>query len=168
MRQGLDRLLRGIHWVENAFLVSLLLTMIILAVAQIVLRNFFDDGLLWAGPLLRILVLWIAIAGAAVASREQRHVSIDVVSRFLPAGARRFVVALTSLFAAGVCAVLAWYTLDFVKLEYEAPSMAFAQVPTWVCESIMPAGFCLISLRYFIGALKTLLHGAPPATENLT
>lgn len=157
MKQALLRTLRVMHAVEDAFLVSLLLGMVLLAVLQIVLRNGFHGGLLWVDPLSRILVLWIALCGALVASRERRHVNIDVISRFLPLSAKRYVTALTALFTAVVCGVLAWYTLDFVRIEHESPTSAFASVPTWVCELVMPFGFSLMSLRYFLNALRSLI-----------
>lgn len=146
---------------EDAVLVGLLLTMIVFAVAQIVLRDGFQGGLLWLDPMLRILVLWIALWGAVVGSRQQRHVSIDLISRFLPLAARRYVRVLNALFTAGVCGTLAWYSLSFVLIEHESPSMAFASVPTWVCESIMPVSFSLISLRYLVHALLVLLGREP-------
>lgn len=168
MKSFLDKSLRVLHALEDAFLVSLLLSMVLLAVLQIVLRDGFDGGLLWIGPLLRILVLWIALWGAVVASREQRHVSVDLVSRFLPPTAKRYVTALTAVFTAVVCGVLAWYSLDFVKIEFESPSAAFGRVPTWVCESVMPAGFALMSVRYLINSLKALFVAEPePVAETL-
>jgi TRAP-type C4-dicarboxylate transport system permease small subunit len=53
-------------------LVLLLLAMISLAFAQIVLRNGFDGGIIWADSLLRIMVLWIALIGAVVASQGSK------------------------------------------------------------------------------------------------
>ncbi len=60
---------------------------------------------------------------------------------------------ITSLFTAGVCLLLAWYTFEFVKMEYESPTVAFASVPTWVCEAVMPVAFFLIGIRYVIHAV---------------
>jgi TRAP-type C4-dicarboxylate transport system permease small subunit len=157
MTPRLDKALRWLHRLEDALLVALLLTMIVLAVAQIVMRDGFQSGLLWMDSLLRILVLWIALWGAVVGSREQRHVSIDLISRFLPPGLRRYVHVLNAAFVAAVCAALAWYSLNYVRIEHEAPNIAFASVPTWVCEAIMPVSFGLISLRYVLHALRTLL-----------
>ncbi len=51
---------------ENASLVLLLGSLMILAVGQIVLRTFFDSGLIWADELLRIMVLWIALTKGMV------------------------------------------------------------------------------------------------------
>ncbi|HMU88932.1 MAG TPA: TRAP transporter small permease, partial [Agitococcus sp.] len=148
MKKALNMLLMVIHRLEDSILVGLLLTMIGLAVSQIVLRNLFDTGITWADSLLRVLVLWIALIGALVATRQQQHINIDLISRFLPVSAKRFVSAIVALFSAAVCAMLAYYCFDFVKMEYEAPSMAFANVPTWWCESIMPIGFALMAIRF--------------------
>lgn len=153
MRKFATGLLQALHWLEDAFLVSLLLTMIGLAVVQIVMRNGFDSGFLWAESFLRVLVLWIGLVGAMAASRQHRHINIDIIGRFLPGKAARVVAVANALFTTAVCAALAWFSLDFVRMEYEAPSMAFANVPTWLCESIIPLAFAVIALRYFVLAL---------------
>lgn len=158
MKKALQALLRMIHRLEDGVLVSLLLTMIALAVSQIVLRNAFDTGITWADSLLRILVLWIALIGALVATRQQQHINIDLISRFLPVTAKRFVSAIVALFSAAVCAMLAYYCFDFVKMEYEAPAMAFANIPTWWCESIMPIGFALMAIRFACQSLLFLIN----------
>ena len=152
MRAWLKKGLATLHFMENSLLVLLLAGMIGIAVMQIVMRNGFDSGFLWADSLLRVLVLWIGMIGALVASRDQRHISIDIASKYLPLKAARAVTAFNALFTAAVCFLLAWYSLEFVKIEYESPSPAFANVPTWVCESVMPLTFSLIALRYLIVA----------------
>lgn len=73
---------------------------------------------------------------------------------FLPAYAQRIAQVSTAIFASLVCAILAKYTYNFVQMEFQAPSMAFAQVPTWLCESIMPISFSIMSLRYCLFALQ--------------
>jgi TRAP-type C4-dicarboxylate transport system permease small subunit len=155
VRKALTKGLAVLHFLENSLLVGLLAAMIGIAVAQIVLRNGFDSGLLWADSLLRVLVLWIGMVGALVASRNQSHISIDIAGKYLPAKAARAVTLFNALFTAAVCFLLAKYSLEFVKIEYESPSIAFANVPTWVCESVMPVTFGLIALRYLIVAALT-------------
>lgn len=167
MRVWLERGLRVLHAVEDAILVGLLLTMVGVAVTQIVLRNGFDGGFLWAESFLRVLVLWIGLAGAMAASREHRHISIDILGRFLPPLAHKVAIVFTALFTAGIAAALAWYSLDFVRVEYENPSMAFGKVPTWVCESIMPVAFTVISLRYLLLAAVAPFRAHPHGDSAL-
>ena len=69
---------------EDAVLVIILTAMILLAASQIVLRNFFNFGFIWADEMLRMLVLWIAVAGAVAASRTDKHINISILDRFLP------------------------------------------------------------------------------------
>jgi TRAP-type C4-dicarboxylate transport system permease small subunit len=68
---------------EDAVLVSILSGMILLAAGQILLRNVFDVGFIWTDELLRMLVLWIALAGAVAASRADKQINIAVLDRLL-------------------------------------------------------------------------------------
>ena len=162
MKLVIQRVLYVVHRLEDSILVALLLAMIVLAVTQIALRNGFDTGITWADALLRVMVLWIALLGAMVASRERQHISIDVISRFLPKMAQRATQVLSSIFAAVICFILAKYSFNFVQMEYEAPS----NVPTWLCESIMPISFAIMSLRYFLFAVQDAFWGLAIQTES--
>ncbi|NVM57446.1 MAG: TRAP transporter small permease subunit, partial [Desulfobacterales bacterium] len=78
-----EQALRFFTRLEDTFLVSLLSFMIGLAFLQIVLRDFFSTGLLWADPLLKNLVIWVGLVGASIATREDKHITIDVIPRVL-------------------------------------------------------------------------------------
>ena len=134
--------------IEDGILVGLLLLMIFIAVLQIFLRNLFDSGILWGDPLVRILVLWIGLIGAMVASRDNHHISIDVISRYLPDKIKKLSNLIISIFTSLVCAVMAYYSLIFVMMEKNDGILAFATIPAWVCESIIPVSFGIISFRY--------------------
>ena len=63
----LNRLERIGKALEDAIMVILLAGMILLAAGQIILRNVFDLGFIWTDELLRLLVLWLAVAGGVEA-----------------------------------------------------------------------------------------------------
>ena len=148
--EGMKRWLAAIHRLEDAVLALLLSVMILLASAQIILRNLFDTGIAWGDPLLRVMVLWLGLLGALAASRKNKHISIDVLPRILSQRGKKGVAVITSLFTAAVCAIVAWHAARFVALDYEARSIAFAGVPAWVAEIIIPFAFGLIALRYLL------------------
>jgi TRAP-type C4-dicarboxylate transport system permease small subunit len=51
------RLITGLSRLEDLTLVTILAAMILFAIGQVVLRNIWGSGFVWADPLLRILVL---------------------------------------------------------------------------------------------------------------
>ena len=136
--------------IESAILVSVLTSMVLVATYQVIARNFFDTGLLWGDALVRVLVLWVALVGAMVASRNDEHIRMDVVSRFVSPRVERHLKRFASAFTCVVLAIFGWYSLQFVLIEYEDQFIAFASVPAWICESIMPVGAFVMCFRYFL------------------
>ena len=145
----LDRLLR---YFENTVLTVLLLGMILLAVSQIGMRNFADTGFQWGDPVLRILVLWLGLAGAVAATRDRKHISIDILSKYAKGRWKSAANVLTDLFAAIVCSLVSWSSYEFVLGEAEYGLTGAGNVPVWIYQSIIPAAFMLIAFRYFTHA----------------
>jgi TRAP-type C4-dicarboxylate transport system permease small subunit len=150
----------GLRRLENTLLALLLTVMVILAVGQIVQRNLFDSGFVWTDEFLRILVLWLTVIGALVASRTDQHIRMDVLVRFVPVRVqlplRRIIFALT----AAVCGTLAWHGYHFVRIEAEFGSVLLGQYPSWWFQAVIPVGFALISWRYI------LLMFDPPSADS--
>lgn len=145
-----------LHRLEDAILVGLLLIMIGMAVTQIFLRNLFEVGIVWSDVMVRILVLWVGLLGAMVASRHDNHITIDIFDRYMPERAKVYANFVIKLFTALICTIAAYYSLLFVHMEFADGGMAFAQVPTWLCEAIIPFAFTVIALRYFLLSLMNL------------
>lgn len=161
----MHRIRHALHFVnllEDALLVGLLALMIVLAAAQIVMRNLLGSGMAGSDQLLRLLVLWVGLLGAVAASRDDKQINIDMLSRFLPARARSGMRVLIDLFTSVVSAVVAWHAGRFVHSEYLAGSVAFISVPAWLAELILPLAFGLMALRYllfFFSHLRSFLRG---------
>lgn len=154
----LEQITRWLHRLEDAVLVLLLGSMVILAALQIILRNGFDTGLIWIDPLLKVMVLWLGLLGALAATRDDRHITIDVLSRILPPLARRIAYVVTRIFAAVVCGIIAWHSGRFVAFEMANDISAFGEFPLWLAESIIPFTFALIALRFALHALRGILR----------
>jgi TRAP-type C4-dicarboxylate transport system permease small subunit len=150
----IERFTSGVRWLEDAVLAALLSVMIGVAAYQVVARNLFDSGLLWGDGLVRVLVLWVTLVGGMVASRSDEHIRMDLVGRFLDPRWNRQVRRLTSLFTVMVCALFAYHSARFVWLDYQDGVLAFAAVPAWVCELIMPVGAAVMGLRYLLHVVE--------------
>lgn len=149
-----ERIGRGL---ENLLLAIILFSMIGLAAWQVVLRNVVGSGIGWADEALRLMVLWAAIVGAVAASRDNVHLRIDLLSRFLSRTGRMATAVFVDLFTVVVAGVLAWYSLEFVAESREFGDQIFGELPVWPFQAVLPAGFVLIAYRYLIAAAGQLL-----------
>ncbi|MGH8051513.1 MAG: TRAP transporter small permease [Arenimonas sp.] len=150
----LDKAQQLLHRFETYLLAALLTALLLLSVGQILLRVFFDTGFIWAEPVSRQGVLWLALLGALSATREKKQISIDALSRLLPPKTHQIVWTLTQLAAATVTAALTWYGWGMVQLEREAPGIFVANIPSWWPMCVFVAGFGLISLRFVFSAFS--------------
>jgi TRAP-type C4-dicarboxylate transport system permease small subunit len=153
-------------WLENTLLSIVLTAMILLAGGQIGLRNLLGSGFPWADEALRLLVLWVAMLGAVAASRENKHISIDVLSRILPATPRAIASSVVHAFTAFICIVLAWYSLEFVRESYGYEDTLLNDLPAWWFQLILPVGFLLIGYRYCIWTVRALVRLFRPGVES--
>ena len=157
------RLLRALAIVEDGLLVVLLAGLIVLAGAQIALRNLLHTSLLWADPALRVMVLWVGMIGAVVATRFDKQISVDVVSRFMPGRWKAATRVITDLFTAAVSLALAWHSARLLLADREGGTTVFASVPLWACELVLPLAFGVIGLRYLAYAAA---HGRKAVTPG--
>ncbi len=157
--------LERLRTIENWLLAILVLILVGLSGAQILLRILFDSGLAWADPFARGLVLWTGMLGALAAVRDDKHIALDVLQRFLAPPMQRAARIATLAFAALLCAAMAWYGYGLVSIDYaegvQAGGSAMAGVRACFAESIVPIGFALMALRF---AFRLF---APPAHEPM-
>jgi TRAP-type C4-dicarboxylate transport system permease small subunit len=150
----IDSVVGALRWLEGALLAALLTTMIGVAAFQVVARNLFDSGLLWGDGLVRVLVLWVTLVGAMVASRRDDHIRMDLLTKVLSERWVRPARRLTSAFTALVCGLFAYHSARFVWFDYQEGIIAFAGVPAWMCEAVLPVGAAVMAVRYLLHTLR--------------
>ncbi len=158
----LEGVFRFLGLVEVGFLGLMLLALIVLGGMQIVLRNIFHGGVLWADPLMRHIVLWLGCLGTALATTRARHINIDVFQRLIPVAwnpLRRAVIHVATAACTFVLGVAAW---RLVVDEMSFGETAFASVPVWALQLVLPVAFFLISYR----SLVNLFLGREIASDS--
>lgn len=138
---------------ESWVLIFILFVMVFLSFGQVVLRNVFNFGLLWADTFLRQLVLWVGFLGASLAVREKRHIAIDFIPLFLPEGWLKPLRAVVD-FATGIISIFlliaAW---NFLQFEKESGSILFLDLPVWIFQTILPFSLGVIAIRFLFRSL---------------
>ena len=152
-----DRIDEIVGRLEQILLGILLGTMILVAVIQIALRNVLSTGLAWGDQLVRTLVLWTGFIGAAVATREGKHISIDVVSRWISPKRKIDMEIITNGFSLLICALLTFAALKFVSNEIQMKSILFLGIPSWASEIILPVTLGVMTFRFCLRFLKSIL-----------
>ena len=149
----LARMERIARWLEDGLLFVLLSSMILVATAQIVMRNVFDSGIIWGDGVVRVLVLWLALVGAIAASRDDRQIRIDILSRYMPERLGIGVRALMDAITVVVCGVLAWTSWEYMELFGEDRMLGGAIAAKYV-QIVMPVSFAVIAYRYTLHMLR--------------
>src|SRR5207302_2317317 len=121
--------------------------MVVLPLAEILVRRFFGVGIPGSGPFVQHLTLWIGFLGAAIAAREGKLLSLATGTFIPPGRVRDAATAFASAVAASMATVLAWGAVQLVLSERETGSILAAGVPVWIGELALPLGLALIALR---------------------
>ena len=151
---------------EKAAVVPLIFAMVSLSFLQVLLRIIFHSGVVWLDPLLRHMVLWAGLIGAALAARYSHHFALETFVKLTPKGMQRPLEVCADLFTAGASALLFYASYKFIRDEFAAGSVAFyinhfAVKGGWA-EIIIPASFALIGLHTLIGVFRPPDHEEGP------
>lgn len=141
---------------EEILLVSLVVLMVTLGFLQILFRNLISVGIVWIDSLVRHLVLWIALLGASVATRENRHITIDVLSGHVSPTYYSVIQGALQLLSALVCLLLVYPAIRFVQNDYVAGKTLAFGIPLWLSQAIMPAMMLVMGVRFLLQGLKKL------------
>ncbi len=145
--QFADRVLSSL---VGVLLVLTFAAMLGLAAVQVFLRGVLHGGILWGDVAARHLVIWVGFFGAFLATRENKHFRIDVLTRFLHPRLRLWFNAFSDLFAAVICYLLLRASLTFVSEGLDPESTPFLGISQQHVASIVPVGFGLIMIQFLI------------------
>ena len=141
------------HWVgagEQIVLFALLAIVVLAGAFQGISGKLAGKTYTWTYELVRDGVLGIAMIGAAFASHQQRHLSMDLISRRLPPRGRlvlRIFLAIVTILVTALLARSCYHLFLEVKGETHANMI----IPSGVVSFTLPLGTGLIIFH-------TLLH----------
>ena len=139
--------------VEEVLLALVLGLMMLLPVAEIVLRLTGSRGIAASTAVVQHCTLAVSMLGAAVAARRGRLLSIATTA-FLPRRVQATAAIVAGTGGAAVSALLALASFRFVMTEREAGRILWSGVPVWLVEAVLPVGFALIATRLIAGSSR--------------
>jgi C4-dicarboxylate transporter DctQ subunit len=146
---------RFLEKIEGHLIVLILSLMILLSFGQMLLRNFFDMGIIWGDTLLRQWVLWLGFLGASLAVKHEKHISIEVLTSLSSLYWKRIIKAFTRFSAGIISGFLTWSAWSFMMFEKDSESVLFLDIPVWIFQAVLPYSFMVIAIRFIISGFET-------------
>jgi C4-dicarboxylate transporter, DctQ subunit len=145
---------RFLEIIEGQLIIIILSLTILLSFGQMLMRNFFDTGIVWGDTLLRQWVLWLGFLGAALAVRQNKHISIEIFSNLSSLYWKRIIGIFIRLVAGVISGFLTLAAWSFMIFEKQSESTLFLDIPVWVFQIILPYSFMIISIRFILSGLE--------------
>jgi TRAP-type C4-dicarboxylate transport system permease small subunit len=143
----------------NRWLVILMLAaMAVIVFANVVLRFFTDQSILWVEEASRYLMIWMTFAGAGLVLRHGGHIGIDTLQDRFPAQAAQ-IRALIFLLLLGFFAFMVWIGLRYAILTW-GQTTPVMEIPVGAVYLAMPLGFALMIVHLLLMATPYVRHRA--------
>src|SRR5215510_6254769 len=143
-----SRFLGAARALETSVAIGLLLAIASLPILEILGREFLGRGVPGSSNLVQHLTLSLTFAGAALAARSGRLLTLST-QELIPQRTRRYCTLLTSAVAAAIVFCLLQASLQIAKIDRETGRTIAWGIPIWVAVAAMPLGYALIGLRLF-------------------
>jgi TRAP-type C4-dicarboxylate transport system permease small subunit len=147
---------------EKSVIVLCFSLLVFFIIFNILSRNLFhlpSHKIFEAGP---NLVLWLALLGASLALKRQRHIRLELVLRYCSDRVRLWAAVAVNLFGALVMGILLVTSFEFVKNE-------IAMFGSWGRLSmIFPFFFSVAVFRYLAALLYRFVSSAAAETTQRT
>jgi TRAP-type C4-dicarboxylate transport system permease small subunit len=142
----------------------LLLLMMVIIVADVMLRNIkitgLPSGLAWSNEVSEMLLYLIAMLLAPWLLRQGQHIRVDIVLQAVPPQLAWYLECLGDLLAMLCCWVMAWYSAISTLHSYESGSLNIKTLvtPEWWSLCPLPLIFVLLSIE-MVFRMHRLLTG---------
>ena len=145
--------------VSRTFSIVMLLGMVLLITVDIIGRAL-GNATKVADEISRYMLVGIIFVGLAHTQRAERHIEVDLLTRYLPKRLRG-PLALAALFIG--TAFVWWlfiYTVPNVINNYShhVTSLSYIDVPMWIPHLLVPLGLGLLAMQMTIELIKVLMR----------
>jgi TRAP-type C4-dicarboxylate transport system permease small subunit len=140
------RALNLIDWIITLLVILAMAAMVTIVAAQVGLRYVLNQSFDWADELSRLLFVWSIFLAIPLGIKRGAHVSIELLTEWLPADVRQRLFRMVSLLAMALMAVVAWQAGILTRDQWDEPM------------STLDISVGLFMLPVLIGAIHSVLH----------
>jgi tripartite ATP-independent transporter DctM subunit len=137
--------LRFIDRVAEGLIVAALLGELVLVLANVAARVYFQRSFLWTDEIARLALSILAFIGGAVAYRRRDHAFVRILLNRLPSGGERGCLALADVVVLFVAGVTGFVSIEFLSSSWNELTPIF-QMPAALIALPLPIGMALLML----------------------
>ena len=128
-----------------------------------------EGGLIWAQKLTLVLMMWVALLGASMATYDRSHLALEMGEKIWPAGWRRYVKAAAHGVTSAFCVIAFIVSIHLVAASADEGSLIEANrwLSRWQALLILPYAFAAMAIRFLAQSVTVATDRAKPAEEQL-
>lgn len=142
---------------------------VVLITTEVILRYFFNTGVLWASEVTEDCMLWMTFLASAWVLRKEGHVIVDLIPSRMKPRHRALLYAILSIIGIAICLVYTYYgtttTIDLYQRHRTLSTLLRPQA--WALYMIIPIGSALLTIQFYRRTNKFMREyinlGKPPA-----
>jgi TRAP-type C4-dicarboxylate transport system permease small subunit len=158
--RNLEKIDSVLTWIEEKILVYGILFMAVILIANVISRNFFYSSINASEEISQFLVVMVTFLGTSYAARKGLHIRMSILNDFLRGKPQKMLALFVSLITACIMLYLAWLSFRYVRrvgtLHRVSPILQFPLHYVW---SVVPVGFALTGVQYFLTFFRNLKSG---------
>jgi tripartite ATP-independent transporter DctM subunit len=139
------RWLHGLDLTADGVVVVALLGELVLVLANVLARTFFNSSFLWSDEAARLALSILAFIGGAVGYRRREHAFVRIVLGMVPASVERTLMATADVIVVMVSLLVGFTSIDFITSSW-AERTPILQLPAALIAAPLPIGMALMAL----------------------
>lgn len=151
----------NLRWGEDLLALTVFFALSAIPVVESFSRIFERTGIPASPVIVQHLTLWIGFIGAVLATSQNKLLALTTTPLFSADDPFHFGRWLAKTVSFVVVLALFYGSLDMIRWEFIYPVDIAPNIPRWVAQIIMPAGFGLIAIQILLtGSQDNLYRGS--------
>lgn len=148
---------KAIQRLEEMVLAVSILGIASLAIANVIARTLFSTSLAFAGEVSQFLIIAVCFIGMSYAAAQGRHIRMSAIYDQLSLPVRKALMLIITFVTGALMVTFGAFSCYYVFIVYRLggryPTL---DVPFYVVYSVVPIGFFLAAIQYFLAFLRNL------------
>lgn len=134
--------------------------MVVIILAQVILRYVFSDSLIWGEEMARFMMIAAALIGAVIAHAHGSHIRFELLEHLLPRAAHRAMMIMSEMITLAIALGLlyAGYELSEFNADQESLTTGISMLYIYSLIPVAMALFTCVSIDRLLGALRGRSH----------